>query len=224
MKYLESQKMTASNDLVVLFHGLGACKEDWITPGGFTSGGDLTALLDEACIPWMAADFYGHGDWQAVESGFDPENISDEIWDSFISRSVEAVYEILQRKIAENPALSLQLVSYSAGCIVLASFLAKYPDLPVCASHLASPVPQESMDDEYSMHNNCDAFSGQKLFWHCGGDDDENEAGEIERVFNRIETEAKKLYWYDCGHSLPQEWTRIAYVDIVGARVDTSKK
>lgn len=224
MKYLKSVKNPQSSDLVVLIHGLEASKTDWTTPGGFTSGGDLTALLDEAGIPWMAADLYGHGDWQAVESDFDPADISDELWDSFVSRSIDTIFEMISPLLAEKRKLSIQLVSYSLGCVVLTSLLDSYPGLPVSAVHMASPVPQESMDDEYSLHNNAGLFKKRKLFWHCGTGDEENEDGEIDRVFALMPSKNKTLYRYDFGHSLPVSWTRAAFRDISASLVDSGGK
>jgi len=224
MKYLEAKQKPDSRDLVVLIHGLESSKSDWITPGGFTSGGNLTALLDESGIPWMAADLYGHGDWRAVEPEFDSADISDELWDSFVSRSVESIHEMVVPRLEENRKLSLQLVSYSVGCVILTSFLAAYPDLPVSVVHMAAPVPQESMDDEYSLHNNADLFRNMKLFWHCGMEDEENEEGEVDRVFARIPSTGKNLYQYDAGHSLPDSWTKTAVRDIMTSRVDSGVK
>lgn len=224
MNYLESNTTPGSCNLVVLIHGLEGSKNDWETAGGFTSGGTLTALLDEAGIPWMAADLYGHGDWHAVESEFDPADISDELWDRFVSRSVDTLYEMLCPRLEAFPRLSLQLVSYSAGCVILTSFLAAHPDLPVSAVHMASPVPQESMDDEYSLHNNGELFKKKKLFWHCGKNDEENEENEIDRVFTLMPSKEKKISWYDAGHSLPVSWTQTAARDIQAALVDSGQK
>lgn len=224
MKYLESEKNPQSSDLIVLVHGLEASKTDWKIPGGFTCGGDLTALLNENGIPWTAADLYGHGDWQAVESDFDPADISDELWDNFVLRSVEALYEMILPRLEQNRALSVQLVSYSVGCVILTSFLAAYPDIPVSAVHMASPVSQESMDDEYSLHNNAGLFKRRKLFWHCGTSDEENEEGEIDRVFDLMPSKNKTLYRYDSGHSLPVSWTRAVYRDITASLVDNEAK
>jgi len=224
MKYLESKQTSGSRDLVVFIHGLEASKTDWITPGGFTSGGNLTALLDEAGIPWAAADLYGHGDWHAVESEFDPSDISDELWDSFVSRSVEALNEMVLSYREKIPGCTLQLVSYSVGCVILTSYLAACPGVPVSAVHLASPVPQESMDDEYSLHNNAGLFKNRKLYWHCGNHDEENGEGEIDRVFALIPSENKTLYRYDSGHALPVSWTRTAFRDISASLVDSNGK
>ena len=224
MRYLESKKSTDSRDLVVLIHGLEASKSDWITPGGFTSGGDLTALLDEAGVPWIAADLYGHGEWQAVESDFDPAEISDELWDSFVSRSVETLYEMLISRLEKSPRPSLQLVSYSVGCVILTALLAAYPDLPVSAVHMAAPVPQEAMDDEYSLQNKAEFFRKRKLYWHCGKNDEENDEGEVDRVFALIPATDKKLHRYDAGHSLPADWTKAAFRDIAASLVDSAAK
>lgn len=224
MKHLESVKNTGSHDLVVLIHGLEGSKNDWKASGGFTSGGNLTTLLAEAGVPWMAADLYGHGDWHAVESDFDPADISDEHWDSFVTRSVETLYEMLCPRLETSPRPSLQLVSYSVGCVILTALLAAYPDLPVSAVHMASPVPQESMDDECSLHNNAELFRKMKLFWHCGTADEENEDGEVDRVFARIPATGKNLYRYDAGHSLPVSWTTAAFKDISASLVDTVTK
>ena len=224
MKHLESVKNTGSHDLVVLIHGLEASKSDWITPGGFTSGGDLTALLDEAGVPWIAADLYGHGEWQAVESDFDPADISNELWASFVSRSVETLYEMLISRLEKSPRPSLQLVSYSVGCVILTALLAAYPDLPVSAVHMAAPVPQEAMDDEYSLHTNAELFRKKKLYWHCGKNDEENDEGEVDRVFALIPATDKKLHRYDAGHSLPADWTKAAFRDIAASLVDSAAK
>ena len=224
MRYLESKKSTDSRDLVVLIHGLEASKSDWITPGGFTSGGNLTALLDEAGIPWIAADLYGHGEWQAVESDFDPTDITDELWDSFVSRSVATLYEMLISRLEKSPRHSLQLVSYSVGCVILTALLAAYPDLPVSAVHMAAPVPQEAMDDEYSLHNNAELFRKRKLYWHCGENDEENDEGEIDRVFALIPVADKTIHRYNAGHSLPVDWTKTAFRDIAASLVDSAAK
>lgn len=224
MKYLESGQTAPVRDLVILIHGLEGCKEDWRTRDGFTSGGNLTALLDEAGIPWIAADLYGHGEWQAVESDFDPADISDELWDCFVSRSVETLYEMLISRLEKSPRLSLQLVSYSVGCVILTALLAAYPDLPVSAVHMAAPVPQELMDDEYSLHNNAELFRKKTLYWHCGTADDENEEGEVDRVFALIPAAEKKLYRYDAGHSLPVDWTKTSFRDIAASLVDNAAK
>lgn len=224
MRYLESKKHTDSRDLVVLIHGLEASKSDWVTPGGFTSGGDLTALLDESGIPWIAADLYGHGEWQAVESDFDPADISDELWDSFVSRSVETLYEMLISRLEKSTRPSLQLVSYSVGCVILTALLAAYPDLPVSAVHMAAPVPQEAMDDEYSLQNKAEFFRKRKLYWHCGKNDEENDEGEVDRVFALIPATDKKLHRYDAGHSLPADWTKAAFRDIAASLVDSAAK
>ena len=81
--------------LTVLIHGLEGAATDWKDPEGYSHGGLLTQALNNADLPWIALDLYGHGEWKAEEPEFNPANVSDELWAGFIDRSVDAIVQAL---------------------------------------------------------------------------------------------------------------------------------
>lgn len=195
-----------SRTLAVLIHGQESSKADWLTPGDYTKGGDLTRELRVRGISWLAHDLYGHGDWQAREEDFDPADISDEIWPDFVMESVTALRCAIESAVALNPVDSLVVVGYSTGNTILVKLLAERLPVPVRGVVMASVVPEREMDDEYALHQNLGVLEGQRVLLHTGLHDAETSPDEVQWFFSRLPAAEKRLCTYHSGHDLPVDW------------------
>ncbi len=196
-----------SPSITILIHGLGGRKEEWLESDGYTKGGHIIEALSKAGLSWLACDLYGHGSWTAEEQGFDPENIPDKLWDSFMERSIAHAAETLRSRISGGTMRHVNMITYSAGCLVGAKLLETELPLPFDTVHMASPVPQKAYDDEYSLHNNLAGFRGLRYFQYSGQLDQESDPEESGWFFRQVQAREKRLHWYQSEHSLPREWT-----------------
>ncbi|MGI9643441.1 MAG: hypothetical protein ACR2N9_11760 [Acidimicrobiia bacterium] len=196
-----------STSLTIMVHGLTASKGDWIEVGGYTKGGELTRMLEDHQRSWIAGDLYGHGDWIADEPGFNTEDISDDLWPSFIARSATGMVEILQKASDEFHYTSLDIVTYSLGAVVAAQAIGR--GLPIELRRIATAVPaaDSEHDDELSLHNNLSAFSSVPVFVAVAEHDEEVSTDDVRWFFDQIPGTNKTTRTYDSGHSLPSAWT-----------------
>lgn len=202
-----SKHFQNSESLTILIHGQEARKEDWINRGGFTKGGDLVHLLEEKECSWMACDLYGHGEWIAEESGFNTEDISDEEWPDFLERSTGEFCRVLEQELEGRHYRSLNLVTYSMGCLVAVQMIRKGLPLEIRCIVMAVPSTEREYDDKYSLHNNLEVFSAPTVSIAMGTRDDDSSPDDIKWFFDRIPGNRKHLFSYESGHSLPVEWT-----------------
>ncbi|MBN1979992.1 MAG: alpha/beta hydrolase [Chitinivibrionales bacterium] len=195
-------------EVVVLIHGLGSSTAEWFEADGYTKGGNFVKKIEERKLSYIAYNLYGHGSFEAEESDFNPENIPDEIWPKFITRSVDLIAEGLKGNRLETK--NIAIVTYSGGAGVATQLLKKYPSLPVSRLVFCSPGLQREYNDEYSLHNNLDCFSKRSLLLLGGKNDEEESIEDLRWFFGQLTGEKKKLVEYDAGHSLPVEWTQDA--------------
>ncbi|MCP4320300.1 MAG: hypothetical protein GY787_00255 [Alteromonadales bacterium] len=143
-----------------------------------------------------------HGEWGGGE-GFDPANISDGLWESFVENSGFAVTAAIKSVIEKSQLRKnkLQFVGSSTGGGVALEVVKRA--LKPSALVLSSPLPEKEYDDETSFHNNLDSFSNLSLLVLTDKDDDEVPTGETELFFNLVESSQKELVTYESGHDLP---------------------
>ncbi|MDA3899246.1 MAG: hypothetical protein PF637_01870 [Spirochaetes bacterium] len=199
------KEFPTSHSLTVLIHGLESSKDDWTEKNGFTKGGNLTALLEDNELSYCAQDLYGHGQFKADEPGFDPTDISDELWPLFIKRSVRACLEAIESLCNSGAYQSLNVITYSGGSQIGVELLKEQLSLPVAVVAMAVPPLQRDYDDEYSLHNNLDVFSNTKNFFFFGIADEETPIEDCRWLVPQLPKNSVH-FEYQSGHSLPVQW------------------
>ena len=192
---------TGSDELFVLIHGQQSSKREWLDPVGYTKGGQLTNGLMDRGISFLAFDLYGHGDYKSVD--YDKEYLDDDEYEDFINTSVKTIGEEIVEIKKGNGYRRISLVTYSTGSVIGLRVQELYNVFDHV--YLCAPVPQKEYDDEYSLHNNL-SHVNQRVVIFCGKQDDEVPLAETTWFYETVSTEDKKIFTYESGHSLPEEW------------------
>lgn len=195
-----------STPLNILIHGLESSKSEWFEIHGFTKGGAIVEGLKSRNENYLAVDLYGHGEWPAKEPNFKSNNISDELWESLVSNSVQKITALTHRLSEEYGYQHIILTSYSAGALIAVKLAAQLA-LPVIKFHFAAPTPEREYDDDYSLHNNLTCLSKADVHIYYGDSDLDAKKEDVEWLYDKVIANSKRKILYHSGHSLPLDWT-----------------
>jgi predicted esterase len=196
--WIPEQKTTSQ--VIVAFHYQEGSKNIWLED----TWDSLLLHAVENNIPFIACDMYGHGEWQV--DGFDTSYIDDDAWDTFVEKTAVGVTQAITTLIQDTTLSfdSLQFIGSSLGCHTAMTVIRN--NLRPVSLVLASPVPAKEYDDESSFHNNLSAFEKTKLLVISGRNDEDVAQGEVQWWYDQIDSETKKIIFYDSGHDLPADW------------------
>ncbi len=191
-----------TESVIVGLHYSGGSKEIW-----FDSEHDgLLKYAMETGTPFIACDAYAHGEWQI--DGVNGDDLTDEQWPIFVEQSGVAISEAVKIFTKELGLTndSLHFTGVSLGCFTGMDLIANYDLRPVTFA-AAALCPGREFEDVSSAHNNLDAFKGYDLLILSGRDDEYTQPGEVQWLYDQIESDRKELVFYDSPHQLPvDEW------------------
>ncbi len=189
-----------SDSVIVAFHYYGGSKEIWLDE----EHDPLLAYAVQAGIPFIACDVCAHGEWEVP--GLDASYFDEDQWAIFAEKSRRGVAGVIN-SLAQEKGLSmdaLHFVGVSMGCYNAMTVIRG--GMRPASFVMAAPVPGKSYDDGCSFHNNLEAFTDTDLLVLSGRNDEENQKGEVQWLYDQIESDTKKLTFYDSGHELPGNW------------------
>lgn len=210
------KKGSSSYPCILQLHGIGSSKESWWEDNSFSSGGQLTKELLKSGFAVLSLDAEYHGERLANNDFESPEVFTfQKGWylrtrDMVVQSVVEyrRAIDYLASRVEIDTA-KLGIIGYSMGGMMTFHLTAMDPRIKVAVASV-TPVLKEP-HSAMAVHNFASSITNQPFLMLMGNTDRRNYTEvEAQQLHHIINSNIKRLVFYDSGHQLPSEWTKKA--------------
>ncbi|WP_343485625.1 alpha/beta fold hydrolase [Allomuricauda sp. d1] len=210
------KKGNAPYQCVLLLHGVGDSKESWWKENSFNSGGLLTKQLIDSGFAVLSLDAEYHGermlnnDYESADVFIFQKGWVLQARDMIVQTVTEyrrALDYLATRK--DIDASRFGAVGYSMGGMMVFHLCSTDTRIRAAVASV-TPILKEN-HSALAVYNFAPYITSTSFLMLNGENDDRNYSTiEAEQLFQLIGSDKKDIKFFESGHKLPGEWTKIA--------------